>query len=149
MFERLKAKGWSSPHTFIRYFSLDSDSTPGSQVLQGWSGISPCSQLSVQKHSLVGQAFSSGVATFILSFNNVKPWCALSSTRKGTFQVMSVNWIPERVQPILGWRVNMCFRNQLTQNVLIASIHDVPSSSLLRKLGYIRNLRHSLLSLEG
>ncbi len=25
--------GWSSPHTFIRFYSLDPDSTPGSQVL--------------------------------------------------------------------------------------------------------------------
>ncbi len=25
--------GWSSPHTFIRFYSLDLDSTPGSQVL--------------------------------------------------------------------------------------------------------------------
>ncbi len=26
------AAGWSSPHTFIRFYSLDLDSTPGSQV---------------------------------------------------------------------------------------------------------------------
>ncbi len=27
------ATGWSSPHTFVRFYSLDLDSTPGSQVL--------------------------------------------------------------------------------------------------------------------
>ncbi len=27
------AAGWSSPHTFVRFYSLDLDSTPGSQVL--------------------------------------------------------------------------------------------------------------------
>ncbi len=27
------ASGWSSPHTFVRFYSLDLDSTPGSQVL--------------------------------------------------------------------------------------------------------------------
>ncbi len=27
------AAGWSSPHTFIRFYSLDLDSPPGSQVL--------------------------------------------------------------------------------------------------------------------
>ncbi len=27
------AAGWSSPHTFVRFYSLDLNSTPGSQVL--------------------------------------------------------------------------------------------------------------------
>lgn len=49
------AKARSSLHTFIKFYSLEKDSTPGSQVLQGWSSLSLHSQLSVQKHSLVGR----------------------------------------------------------------------------------------------
>ncbi len=29
--------GWSSPHTFVRFYSLDVDTAPGSQILSVWT----------------------------------------------------------------------------------------------------------------
>ncbi len=31
------AAGWSSPHTFVRFYNLDVDTAPGSQVLSVWT----------------------------------------------------------------------------------------------------------------
>ncbi len=31
------AAGWSSPHTFVRFYNLDIDTAPGSQVLSVWT----------------------------------------------------------------------------------------------------------------
>ncbi len=33
---------WSSPHTFIRFYNLDLDTAPGSQVLSAWTGRICC-----------------------------------------------------------------------------------------------------------
>ncbi len=33
------AAGWSSPHTFIRFYNLDLDTAPGSQVLSVWTSV--------------------------------------------------------------------------------------------------------------
>ncbi len=30
--------GWSSPHTFVRFYNLDIDMAPGSQILSVWTG---------------------------------------------------------------------------------------------------------------
>ncbi len=32
------AAGWSSPHTFVRFYNLDIDTAPGSQILSVWTG---------------------------------------------------------------------------------------------------------------
>ncbi len=34
--------GWSSPHTFVRFYNLDFDTAPGSQVLSAWTGRVCC-----------------------------------------------------------------------------------------------------------
>ncbi len=31
------AAGWSSPHTFVRFYNLDIDTAPGSQILSVWT----------------------------------------------------------------------------------------------------------------
>ncbi len=31
------AAGWSSPHTFVRFYNLDIDTAPGSQILSVWA----------------------------------------------------------------------------------------------------------------
>ncbi len=33
------AAGWSSPQTFVRFYNLDLDTAPGSQVLSVWTGL--------------------------------------------------------------------------------------------------------------
>ena len=33
------AAGWSSPHTFVRFYDLDFSSTPGAQVLSSASAL--------------------------------------------------------------------------------------------------------------
>ncbi len=36
------AAGWFSPHTFIRFYNLDLNTAPGSQVLSVWTGLVCC-----------------------------------------------------------------------------------------------------------
>ncbi len=64
------AAGWSSPHTFVRFYSLDVHATPGSHVLQSTSQSHVWDLFSVCAHTLhnAGGPDTSSAAALVFSF---------------------------------------------------------------------------------
>ncbi len=64
------AAGWSSPHTFVRFYSLDVHATPGSHVLESTSQSHVWDLFSVCAHTLhnAGGPDTSSAAALVFSF---------------------------------------------------------------------------------
>ncbi len=108
------AAGCSSPHTFVRFYNLDIDTAPGSQVLSVWTSR----MLLVRYWTRWGSVFS--LACLVYRSQSVKAHAALSEPM---------------IENVSGYSRNPCSLNRET-------LHLLPSSSRCRQGSFQqRNLR--------
>ncbi len=82
------AAGWSSPHTFIRFYNLDLDTAPGSQVLSVWTSrvgsVFSLACLVYRSQSVLAYAASSEPVKENVSGYSRNP-CSLNRERDAAF----------------------------------------------------------------
>ncbi len=129
--------GWSSPSTFIKFYSLDVRTAPGSQVLSAWGNAF----LGLQLYK-VRQALWYSVPKAMTSSRH------LSEPRKGNISVSYVIMVPRAGNEMLRWRPS--FGNLMKQRMarIYSSRYECLGGSAKRYLAnelvwWYKGFRHS------